>query len=448
MKQIVIPSEKVPVIAEADICVVGGSCTGVFAAVRAARLGARVVIVEKQNRFGGVATSGLVNMWHSIYNTDYNEQIIGGLTYEVMERLGRRNAISQFKNTKTYGIRLNSEELTIELDEIVLETKIKPYLHTYFCAPVMEDGKISAVIVQNKSGRGAIEARMFIDASGDADLCYLAGLPTYLPAHIQPPTACARFSHWPPEKRNPTALIMRHAEEFHLPEGFIWGAPVPPDNEVYMLAGTRVAGKNPVDGDQLTFCEMEGRRQVRAIMDIYKKYSPDSGIHKIGLQALPSCIGIRESRHIRGIYQLTGNDLLYGRKFDDAIANGTYPVDIHHQDKPGITLQYLDGTQRYSCPGKPAVVTRWRAEAADYPKYYQIPLRSLIPQKTRNIIAAGRMLDADREAFGAVRVMVNLNQTGEAAGVAAWHALSAGLDISQVHAADVRKTLAAGGSCI
>jgi ribulose 1,5-bisphosphate synthetase/thiazole synthase len=78
MKQIIVPSEKVPIIKEADICVLGGSCTGVFAAVRAARLGAKVVIVEKQNRFGGVATNGLVHMWHSIYDTDFNEQIIGG----------------------------------------------------------------------------------------------------------------------------------------------------------------------------------------------------------------------------------------------------------------------------------------------------------------------------------------------------------------------------------
>ncbi|MFH1476229.1 MAG: FAD-dependent oxidoreductase [Verrucomicrobiota bacterium] len=442
--QIMVPAEKVPVVEEADIVVIGGSCTGVFAAVRAARLGARVVIVEKLNRFGGVATSGLVNMWHSIYDTDYNRQIIGGLTHEIMERLDKRNMISRFKNSKDYAIRFNSEELTIELDELVLEEKIKPYLHTFFAAPVIENGQVSSVIIQNKSGRSAIKGGMFIDATGDADLCFLAGLPTYIPPHIQPPTTCAKFTHWN-IKLNANKLIMKHAAEFNLPEGYMWGAPIPPDNDVFMLAGTRVSGKNPADGKQLTFCEMEGRRQVRAVMDIWRKYAPGKSL---ALHALPSQIGIRESRHIKGVYRIAGTDLLDGKKFDDAIANGTYPVDIHHQDKPGITFKELNGTQCYCRPGKKAVVSRWRKKTANCPKYYQIPLRSLIPQNSKNVIAAGRMLDADREAFGAVRVMVNLNQTGEAAGVAAWHALQSGINIARVNARDVRKSLLSGGSCI
>ncbi len=444
MKRIKIPSERVPVITEADICVLGGSCTGVFAAVRAARLGANVVIVEKQNRFGGVATNGLVHMWHSIYDTDFNEQIIGGLTYEVMERLAKRNAISPFKNSKIFGIRLNSEELTIELDELVLESKIKPCLHAFFSAPIIEDGRVTAVIIQTKSGRGAIKAKMFVDATGDADLCSLAGLPTYVPEHIQPPTACARFTHWD-TKLDTNKLIMDHAKEFDLPEGFIWGATIPPDDDVYMLAGTRVAGKNPADGDQLTYCEMEGRRQIRAIMDIYRKYAQGNCI---ALHALPSQIGIRESRHIEGLGRITGKDLLNGHKYSDAIAKGTYPVDIHHQDKPGITFRHLNGTQYYCRPGKETVTSRWREETVASPKYYQIPLSALIPKNSRNVIAAGRMLDADREAFGAVRVMVNLNQTGEAAGVAAWQALVANTTIAQVDPQAVRKALSSGGSCV
>jgi len=408
------------------------------------RLGAKVVIIEKQNRFGGVATNGLVHMWHSIYDTDFKEQVIGGLTYEVMERLEKRNAISPFKNSKIFGIRLNSEELTIELDELVREAKIKSCLHAFFSAPVVENGRVTAIIIQNKSGRGAVKAKMFIDATGDADLCHRAGLPTYTPAHIQPPTACARFTNWD-INLDTSKLIMKHAKEFGLPEGFIWGAAIPPDDNVYMLAGTRVTGKNPADGEELTDCEMEGRRQVRAIMDIWRKYVKGKSI---ALHALPSQIGIRESRHIKAIGRITGNDLLHGKKFDDAIANGTYPVDMHHQDKPGITFKNLNGTQHYCRPGKETVTSRWREETTDYPKYYQIPLRCLIPIKSKNVMVAGRMLDADREAFGAVRVMVNLNQTGEAAGVAAWHALDSGLEVALVNQHDIRKTLSAGGSCV
>lgn len=445
MSTITVPAETIPVISEVDICVVGGSCTGVFAAVRAARLGAKVAIVEKQNRFGGVATSSLVNMWHSIYDTEYEKQIIGGLTYEVMERLERRDAVAKFKNSKSYGVPFNSEELTIELDELALESKLKIYFHTFFSGAIAENGKVSAVIVQNKSGRGAIKADFFIDASGDADLCKSAGIGTYLPEHIQPPTTCAKFTSWLSGPAAPYKVIAEHMKEYGMPEGILWGTFTPPTEDIYMLNGTRVTGKNPANAEDLTFCELEGRRQVRAITDIIRKYSPDS---RMQLAALPSYIGIRETRHIKSLYQLKGSDLLAGTQFPDAIANGTYPVDIHHQDKPGITFFRLDGFQDYCRPGLPNVRTRWREETTVNPTYYQIPLRCLIPENSLNVICAGRMLDADKEAFGAVRVMVNLNQTGEAAGVAAYLALSGKIPACKVDASELRKLLAKGGSCI
>jgi hypothetical protein len=140
---------------------------------------------------------------------------------------------------------------------------------------------------------------------------------------------------------------------------------------------------------------------------------------------------------------------LHGKRFDDAIANGSYRVDIHHQDKPGITLRYLDGTQTYNRPGLPDERTRWREETSENPTFYQVPLRSLIPEGPfDNVIVAGRMFDADEIAHGAVRVMVNMNQTGEAAGVAAFLALNSGKAIAQLDAQNVRATLTSGGSII
>ena len=110
------PKKELPVINEVDICVLGGSCTGVFAAVRASRLGAHVAIVEKQNAFGGVATNSMVNIWHSILNTEYNKQIIAGLTVEVIERLSKRNAVLKSEKSASVGVTFNSQELKIELD--------------------------------------------------------------------------------------------------------------------------------------------------------------------------------------------------------------------------------------------------------------------------------------------------------------------------------------------
>lgn len=108
-----------------------------------------------------------------------------------------------------------------------------------------------------------------------------------------------------------------------------------------MLAGTRVYNVNCAVADDLTKAEIEGRRQIRAIMDMMRKYGSPN---KLGLVGLASQIGIRETRHIKCLYQVSDDDALYGKRFEDAIANGSYRLDLHHQDKPGLTFKYLDGS--------------------------------------------------------------------------------------------------------
>jgi hypothetical protein len=445
------PARDLPVVYEADVCVLGGSCTGLFAAIRAARLGARVVIVEKDNCFGGVATTAMVNVWHSLHDTEGKKQIIAGLTEEVMNRLDRRRAVLRHELTNpSRGFTFNSEELKIELDELAREAGIKIYLHTQFAAPapIIEDNRLAAVFVENKSGRGAIRARMFIDATGDADLAARLGCETYFANHLQPATACARFAGWTTlgdTARRVGELIREHGPAHRLPPTFSWGNFVP-NSDNYMLAATRIHGINPADADDLTHGEIEGRRQVRAIMDILRAAAPDA---RLSLEALPSRLGLRESRHIRSPYQLSGDDVFSGRAFDDTIAQGSYRVDIHHQDKPGITLRYLDGTESYERPGFPSERTRWRPETAANPTYYQIPYRTLLPLAgPDNVIVAGRMLDVDSVAHAAVRVMVNMNQTGEAAGVAAVLALETNQPLRALDVPTLRARLAAGGSAL
>lgn len=443
-------AKDTPVFYEADLCVLGGSCTGVFAAVRAARLGLKVVIVEKQNAFGGVAASGLVNIWHSLKSTTYDRQIIAGLTLEMIERLKRLDAVVEKEERGSnpgYYI-LNTEELKIELDKLVAESQVKVYFHTMFVAPYVNDGQLEAVIVENKSGRGAIKAKMFIDATGDGDLCDRLGMDQRLSPLYQPSTACAKISGWEEGLNNNELgkLFLQHKEEFNLPEGTGWGAPIPGTNDIYMYAGTRVYHANSSDGDQLTYSEIEGRRQIRAIMDLLRKYADGN---RMSLVSLPSYIGTRETRHISCQYQLTGEDVLYGRRFDDAIANGSYRVDIHHQEKPGLTFKYLNGVEVYSRPGHPSQVGRWRDEMDVDPTFYQIPYRSLLPQGPYpNVMVAGRMLDIDDEAFGGVRVMVNMNQLGEAAGVAAYLGMHQSKGFADIDVQELRNGLTQGGSIV
>jgi hypothetical protein len=180
-------------------------------------------------------------------------------------------------------------------------------------------------------------------------------------------------------------------------------------------------------------------------MDMMRKYSPNNKLKLVGLS---SHIGIRETRHIKCLYRVSDDDALYGKRFDDAIANGSYRLDVHHQEKPGLTFYYLDGTEVYSRPGYPNETKRWREEMETDPTFYQVPLRSIIPSKYDNLMIAGRMLDASLIAFSGIRVMVNMNQLGEAAGVTSYLALDQNKPVRDIDHNSVRNELKKGGSII
>lgn len=450
MQLIAEPARETRVIDDVDICVLGGSCTGVFAAVRAARFGARVAIVEKQNCFGGVATSGLVNIWHSFFDNERTKQIIAGLSLEIIERLKKRDAVidrEESLSVNQYNAYIfNPEELKIELDKIVLEEGIRPYLHTCFVAPHVEGGLLKAVIIENKSGRAAIRAKVFIDATGDGDLCHRLGIQAYVPEKLQPPTACAK---WYSETDFTDAIMQElqitHRKEFGLKDDWGWHALIPQVDKVTMRAETHVFNVNCADADMLTYAEIEGRRQIRAVMDIIRKYGIEG--KKTVLLDLASYIGIRESRHIKTKYRLKDDELLTGKEHDDAIAFGSYCVDIHHSDKQGATLRFLNGEEAVISAGSSLQWRRWREVSDTNPAFYQIPYKAIIPDSEyKNVLVAGRMVDAEMGAFGAVRVMVNLNQMGEAAGTAACLALDNGNEVDKVNYLELKLKLKSGGS--
>ncbi|OQA88953.1 MAG: ribulose-1,5-biphosphate synthetase [Lentisphaerae bacterium ADurb.Bin242] len=447
-----VPAEKVPVFENAELCVVGGSCTGVFAALRAARMGVKTVLVERQNRFGGVATLGLVGMWHTFFDTDQKEQIIKGLTYETCERLEKYGAVSNFRDPEDSmsGVRLNPEYLALELDEMVRETpNLTVYFHTAFSSAAMRaPGEIEAIVLEGRGERFAIRADYFIDATGDGFLCRSAGTGMYRHPSPQPATACMRFINWDRlGEFSSTALrdlIEQSREKYpDLPCGYNWGM-YSHGSKLYMLAGTRILHGNTIDTRSITAAELESRRQVRALDALLRDHFPEA---ELSLQALPSMIGIRDGLHIRSIRQLTGSALLNRAPKPDAIANGTYPVDIHSDKDDSITFRFLSGFETVYRGGRAAEQRRWLPEGESLP-YYQIPLSALLPDRALNFIAAGRMIDADPEAFGAVRVMVNLNQCGEAAGVTAALAVREKCALPEVSPAHVRGALAEGGSIV
>ncbi len=434
-----------PVVHECDVCVIGGSCTGVFAAAAAARMGASVTIVEANGFFGGVATAGLVSIWHKLYDMSGQRRIIVGLTLEVIERLRARGDLYVGGKDEPRGhYVLNTEELKIELDRLAQEVGARVFLHARFVAPHTEEGRVTAAVFEDKTGRRAVRARYFIDASGDGDLVARAGLPTYKRPRMQPPTMCALVQGVEElARRNPAftlnkALFNPERAEALKP-GFLWRRMPPRAHDATMIAGTRVFGADCSDADQLTAAEIEGRRQVRRMVDLLREAG--AGSESVALLGMSSVIGIRETRHVRALHSLTQEELLSGTRFPDAVANGTYPVDIHQADSPGIIFRHLDGTEVFARPDAPNQVRRWRDPMPVEPGFYQIPYRSLVPQGSVNVLVAGRAMDADEGAFGAVRVMVNCNQTGQAAGVAAALASGDGRPVAEVPPAALRDAL-------
>lgn len=445
-------AKEISVLDTADVCVLGGGMTGVMAAIRAARMAARVVLVEQQGHFGGNATAGMVCAWHSLLDFDFNEKIISGCTEEILKRLDKRHALrivdpddptltSRMGRISTYWF--NPEEMKIECDEMLQEAGVICYLHTMFCAPWVEDGELKAVIVESKSGRQAIRAKFFIDATGDGDLAFRLGIPCRENKLKQPSTTAAVVTGYNKHSA-PKKVLLEHLEEYKLPT-LGWDAKYVGAPELQQLMKANVF-ESCLTVEGMTRGEIEGRRQVRAIIDILNRYGDSD--QEMTLVNLSASIGIREGRQMQLSYTLTGDDISNGRKFHDAIANGSYPIDIHHADKPGCTFWYLNGMTEFELDGYPHEISWWKEKSDDYPRYWQIPYRSLLPREYGNLLVCGRSLDADTQAFGAVRVMVNMNQTGEAAGVAASLCVAQNKRNDQLDMELLRRELARGGSII
>ena len=452
MRKVVESSRELPVINEVDIVVVGGGCTGVFAAIRAARLGAKVAIIEVSNAFGGAATNGFVCVWHTLCDTTFNKQIISGLTEEAIERLkkipyGIKITLPTddqkhiFRPITYTNYHLNTEELKIELDKMILEAGVTPYLHTMYTAPYTENGELRGVIVENRSGRGVILAKQFIDASADGYLGADMGVKVYRHETLQPATTAARVYGWD-ALNDPRKILNENEDYIGCRAGWDDLLTDVPNIRNWFKSNISVDCSN---ADALTNAEITGRAQIRRMLEVL--WEKDPAAKDLALIALSSTIGIRETRQLSCTYQTTMDDICYGRKFDDAIAYCAYPVDIHHQHKQ-TAYRFLDGTEEIVEKGKPNRIVNWREKTDNMPTYWQLPYRSMLPRDIPNLLICGRAIDADKGALAAARVMISLNQTGEAAGVAAFEALNSNKTVQTIDFAAMRRKMKQGGSIV
>lgn len=441
-----------PVSASTDVPVVGSGPAGLAAAIASARNGARTLLVERYGFLGGNLTAGLVGPCMTSYSLDGRTQLIRGIFEEMvlrMERLGKAihpskvPAGSEYSGFIVYGhdkvTPFEPEAVKMVAMDMCLEAGVELLLHTFVVDAVVEEGAVTGVVAANKSGLEVLRATVTVDCSADADVAARAGVPCEIGREedglTQPMTLffCVRnvddervreyvASH--PEDYRPFASLVQRARErgeFPIPRRGI-GLYKTLEPGVWRINTTRVQRLVGTDARDLTRAEIEARRQVRILLEFFRKWVP--GFERCELLDTAAHVGVRETRRIRGEYTLTLQDLAEGREFDDVIALAAYPVDIHSPtgDGGGATGEW---------------------ETANI---YQIPFRCLIPAGVDQLLVAGRSLSATHEALAAVRVMPTAFAMGQAAGTAAALAVSLRVPPRRVPVAEVQARLVQQGA--
>lgn len=445
------PSRELPVRTQVDVLVVGGGPSGIIAAQAAAEDGLNVALIESRSFVGGNMTIGLPILG---FLGQKGNQIIKGLPQQLIDRLKKVDAASEHRPCPLHmSLTLVEPEAvkTVALQTLV-EKNVRVLFYTFCAGVVMEGDDLKGVIIESKAGREVILSKVVIDCSGDADVAYRAGVPCEYgneQGGVQPPTLMFCLGGVDTERlrlsvaEEPRTYLTDFipAEYFGQNNQFVLvgmrgqikkaqqaGLKVPVERTI-LITGlrkgevwvnmTRVNGVNGTDPGSLTHGEIEGREQIVDIQRYLIEYVP--GFEKAYFLKTAPFLGIRETRRIKGLYTMTREDIMSCRNFEDAVAVASYPLDIHHPQGGGCTLE-------------------WCGDC------YDIPYRSLIPQKVKNLIVAGRCVSATHEAMSAIRVMAPCMAMGEAAGRAAKMAVRDGVQPADVNVQKLQRELLSNGA--
>jgi glycine/D-amino acid oxidase-like deaminating enzyme len=386
-----------------DVLVVGAGSAGSTAAIAAARTGAETLLVDRFGFLGGTSTAVLDTFYAFYTPGERPRKVVSGIPDEVVGRLTERGMA--FERPNTYGagtgVTYDPESLKRVWEELVGEAGAMVLLHAFAIGVEVADGRVVAVDVATKGGVRRIEARCVVDASGDADVCALAGAPFEAPGDdVQSLSTVFRVANVDVARAEATPKqelwrLMREARDsgrYALTriEGSVHRTP---HEGVMMALMTRVRQVDATDPEQLTRAELEGRRQAHEYFRFLRENVP--GYERAVLVSTSPAIGVRESRRIVGEHVLTGEEILAATAFDDQIARCGAPIEEHHAGDD----------------------TRWvyLPEGATY----GIPFRALQPQGLENVLVAGRCFSATHDAHASARSMATCMAMGQAAGTAA-----------------------------
>jgi FAD dependent oxidoreductase len=438
-----------------DVVVVGGGNAGCAAALAAARNGAATLLIERYGFLGGTATASMVGPWMTFHSG--NERIIGGIAQEIVERLVAKGASpGHIHDASDYVPTITPFDPEVHkalLFEMMEEAGVHLLLHAYFLDALCDtSGTVFGVRVATVAGPREYVGKVIIDASADAYVAASAGVMVQQGderGRVYPATLMFRLSHvdleqtaayvranpsemrtrLPPEQRDAASLtalaglytLWERAQAkggVHIPRELVsmFISPYPDEVTVNM---TRVINVDPLDPEDLTRAEVEGRKQAMELLAFFRNDVPGFANARI---TTATQIGIRESRRILGVYTLTRDDILRGRTFDDGIARSAYPIDMHNPSGSGTTTHRL-----------PAGAS------------YEIPYRCLVPRDRDGLLVAGRCISTTHEALASTRLTPTVMAFGQAAGTAAAMVSEDGIQPRAVDARELRERLVRAG---
>lgn len=406
-KQLKIDAYDVPVTYSPDVCIIGAGPAGMSAAIAAARQNLSVLLIERYGFCGGATVAGLSGTICGLYSSgEKPEQLVFGFADEFYRALKLRGGVgAPAAFGKTLLLPHDSLLWKETADRFLIDNKCTVRFHVEFLRAFRdEQGRINSLLLKGKEGQFAVQPKFVIDASGDAEVVNSICEPTLLGNNgvVQTPTMIFKmasvdmpaFLNFDPAAMDRMIKEADTAGHYRLPRHHVYLFPLPNAGEVLcnMTRITYPDGRIPLGicSKDLTFAEMEGRRQAREyarflidqIPAFKAAYLVDTGVQ----------IGIRQTRSIIGKGTLMNADVLHGRKSAGAITRSAWPIESHGPN--GVDIRYL------------------------LDDYYDIPFEVLIPQNAVNLLVAGRCISAEHDALASARVTAQCFGMGYAAGAA------------------------------
>lgn len=413
-----------------DVLVCGGGPAGIAAAMMAGKRGCKTLLVERYGRLGGMAVQAMVGPFMGDVESAWVDQML--------ESVG--------------GRRVDYEFIDLHYADLLARSQASFLLHATVAAPVCDGQRVTGVRLLTKKGPIQVTAGVTVDATGDGDVAFGAGAeydqgrgegPSWKADHLcQPMSIMFRVSDVVDAE---TMEAKRGRKRYRLPDGRSWNEVTRDANArgelpatvgfIRTYAGrranervinaTQVNGLDGINPHDLTKAEIEGRRQVKPILEFLRKHAP--GFQNAYVSGMPAVIGVRETRRISGVAQLALDDLIAGRTADSAVVRrASFPVDIHNPSGTGQALGYYPGHDPKAKP-------------------YDIPYGCLVPKRVNGLLVAGRCISGTHEAMASYRVQVIAMATGVAAGTAAALAAQQRIEPRDVKVKEIQDIVFAAG---